>query len=72
MSGKILAIAIVVSALLFGAGVYYFQVYYYYAAVEDDAGQVFLTPLGGGAPELQPGRQCRAVLASPCACVVLT
>ncbi|MAU46863.1 MAG: histidine kinase [Yangia sp.] len=51
MSGKILAIAIVVSALLFGAGVYYFQVYYYYAAVEDDAGQVFLTPLGGGAPE---------------------
>ena len=51
MSGKILAIAIVVSALLFGAGVYYFQVYYYYAAVEDDAGQVFLTPLDGGAPE---------------------
>ena len=54
MSGKILGIAIIVTALLFGAGVYYFQVFHYYERVEDDAGQVFLTPLDGGAPEHIP------------------
>ena len=54
MSGKILAIAIVVAALLFGAGVYYFQVFHYYERVADDAGEVFLTPVGGGTPEHIP------------------
>ncbi|MCR8550700.1 DUF6446 family protein [Salipiger sp. P9] len=51
MSGKILAIFIVATALIFGAGVYYFQVFYYYTKVADDAGEVALTPLGGGAPQ---------------------
>ncbi|MDO6584935.1 DUF6446 family protein [Salipiger sp. 1_MG-2023] len=51
MSGKILAIAIVATALIFGAAVYYFQVFYYYETVSDDAGEVFLTPRDGGAPQ---------------------
>ncbi|GGG73234.1 signal transduction histidine kinase [Salipiger pallidus] len=51
MSGKILASAIIAVALIFGAVVYYFQVFHFYEAVEDDAGQVFLTPLSGEAPE---------------------
>ncbi len=54
MSGKLLGIFIIATALIFGAAVYYFQVFYYYETVEDDAGQVFLTPLDGTAPRHIP------------------
>ncbi|KAA8612918.1 DUF6446 family protein [Salipiger aestuarii] len=54
MSGKLLGIFIIVTALIFGAAVYYFQVFHYYETVVDDAGEVFLTPLDGTEPRHIP------------------
>lgn len=52
MSGKILASAIVIVALIFGAVVYYTQVYYYYEPVAaTGTDDVQLTSLTSGQPE---------------------
>ncbi|MBP0481093.1 DUF6446 family protein [Sagittula salina] len=52
MSGKLLSLAIVAVALIFGAVVYYTQVYYYYETVEADGStDVMLTSLATGEPE---------------------
>ncbi|MHC0053208.1 DUF6446 family protein [Actibacterium sp. D379-3] len=56
MTGKILAIVIVLAAVIAGVGLYYTQEYAYYAPVApaDPAADVYLTALIGGAPELVP------------------
>ncbi|MFZ5961941.1 DUF6446 family protein [Thalassococcus sp. BH17M4-6] len=52
MTGRFLAILIVVSALLAGAGMYYLQVYAYYEpVVATGTDDVQLTPLQGDRPE---------------------
>ena len=47
MNGKVVAMAILGSAALAGAALYYLQVYGYYTEVQAEAGQdVMLLPLG--------------------------
>ena len=48
MTGKLLGILIVATALIFGAVVYYFQVFYYYDRVDPTGIEVALAlPLHG-------------------------
>ncbi len=51
MTGKFLAILIVLCGLAAGVGVYYFQVYAFYDRLPPSAAQLRLTPLDGGAPQ---------------------
>lgn len=52
MTGKLVAIGMVTSALIIGAVVYYLQVYaYYYPVSLADAGEIRLTVLATDAPE---------------------
>ena len=52
MNGKVVAMAILGSAALAGAALYYLQVYGYYTEVQAEAGQdVMLLPLGSDTPE---------------------
>jgi len=52
VNGKIMAGAIVISAALAGAAVYYLQIYAFYTPVTFTPGaEVSLTTIGGGAPE---------------------
>ena len=51
MTGKILTILIVLTALIGGAAMYYLQVYAFYSDVTPTPGQdVMLTPVDGGTP----------------------
>ena len=51
MTGKILAVILIVCGLAAGAGMYYLQVYGFYQTVEARPGEdVALLPLGGDAP----------------------
>ena len=50
--GRILAVAILMTALMAGAAMYYLQVYHFYEEVAaDGANDVLLTSLATGAPE---------------------
>ncbi|OWU85237.1 histidine kinase [Oceanicola sp. 22II-s10i] len=62
MTGKILAIVIVVCALAAGAGLYYQQVYAYYDDVTSlGEGDVVLTPTSGGDPVPLPHADWQAI-----------
>lgn len=51
MSGRIIGIFLLLSAVIAGAGLYYTQVYAFYGDVtEADSASVALTPVGGGRP----------------------
>ena len=52
MTGKILSLAILVCALIAGAGMYYLQVYAYYYEVPEDQAEVVLTTTSGAAEVL--------------------
>lgn len=58
MTGKLLAIILVVSAVLAGVGMYYLQVYGFYYDVASRPGQdVFLLAEGADAPNRSPIRR---------------
>ena len=52
MTGKLLGILIVATALIFGAVVYYFQVFYYYDRVDPTGIEVALALPGGGQEQI--------------------
>jgi hypothetical protein len=55
MTGKILSLAILFSALIAGAALYYLQVYAFYDEVPPPApADIVLTPVAGGAPDPLP------------------
>ncbi|MEQ6247464.1 DUF6446 family protein [Sulfitobacter sp. HNIBRBA3233] len=54
MTGKILALAIMISALVAGAALYYLQVYGYYEEVSASEAEITLVALGGTDPEEIP------------------
>ena len=51
MNGKIVGLAIVLSALIAGGTLYYLQVYGFYEEVTAEVDEVRLTPLGGETPQ---------------------
>ena len=60
-AGKLLAAAIVLSALAAGAALYYLQVYHYYEDVSGQVGPIRLTPAAGGPPEAIPTDGVQAI-----------
>ena len=61
ISGKILGAGIVLSAALFGAGVYYAQVYGYYSEIPPTQGRVTLTPQNGNGTQDIPFSDFRGI-----------
>ena len=61
MSGKIIGIAIMVSALIAGAALYYLQIYGFYQEVDAPADGISLMSLSSGEPESIPLEGYRAI-----------
>ncbi|MEM9709477.1 MAG: DUF6446 family protein [Pseudomonadota bacterium] len=61
MSGKIVGIVILVSALLAGAGIYWTQVYAFYETVADEVAEVALTGVVSGLAEPVPFENFEAI-----------
>lgn len=62
MTGKLIGIFLVVTALVAGAALYYLQVYHFYEEVEaTGAGDVRMTARGAGAPEPVAHANFRAI-----------
>ncbi len=61
MSGKIVALILVVSGLIAGAAMYYFQVYAFYDTVSAEASEVRLTSVATGEPEAIGAENVRAI-----------
>lgn len=61
MSGKIVGVVIMISAMLAGGALYYLQVYGFYEKVDAEAAEVRLMPLDGGGPVTILAENIRAI-----------